>query len=208
MTRVLFVRHGQAEHNLRQAEIVGGRSNHVPLTPQGQDEARMFGMWLKRTELVPAIVAHSGAVRTQQTCTIALAAAEIDIEPHCDPRFQEMSQGEAEGRLRSDVYTPEVIARLAREGLHGKHAGGESLAEVQQRMHAATLELCDQLPTAEGTILVFSHGLAIRALAGALLGLTRLGILTHTTPNVSVTAIDQTDTGLSVAYIGKTVIEE
>lgn len=40
MRRIIFVRHGQSEMNLKQAGIVGGRSNASPLTPLGERQVR------------------------------------------------------------------------------------------------------------------------------------------------------------------------
>lgn len=54
-------------------------------------------------------------------------------------------------------------------------------------------------------ILVFSHGLAIRALVGALRRYNKSEILNLNTPNVSLTSIVVDDSRQLVEYVGKTI---
>ncbi len=205
MSTHLFVRHCQSEHNLTQREVIGGRSHESPPTALGRRQAIAFGKYLAESGIRPETVHHSGAVRTRETCTIALAEAGIQTDPIIDVRLHEVSQGDAEGKQRDEIYTEEVMARLARDGLDGKHMDGESLREAQQRMWDVMLSV--EADSSGGPHLYFSHGLAIRALVGKIRGLTKPNILALRTDNLSVTQIDITDGQPQVVTVGQNVIE-
>lgn len=185
-------------------ELVGGRSNHAPLSEQGSREAIAAGLWLRREGIRPVRALSSGAVRADMTGSLALDAAGLRLPLERDQRLQEMSQGQFEGKPRVNIYTPEMVARLERAGLSGSLPGGESILDVQLRM----LELLDELHRdTDGVVLIFGHGLAIRALAGKIDALTKAQILQLETDNVSATRIDSTNGSHSVAYVGKNVID-
>ena len=205
MTEIYLVRHGEAEHNLREAGFIGGRSHNARLTTNGAKQARRFGRYLQGIDLRTVQIWTSGAVRTNQTAELSLVAAGINPIWREDERFHEVSQGEFEGKPREDVYTDEVIQQLQRDGLDGKLPGGESLADAQQRMYQALIEIHGSQPN--GPVLIHSHGLAIRALAGKLIDADKPTILTMKTPNLSVTTIDVVDGLMHLREIGKNVIE-
>lgn len=54
MLQVLLVRHAQCEMNLEIDKRIGGRTNHSPLTPLGEAQARALGAHLR------AAMAHAG----------------------------------------------------------------------------------------------------------------------------------------------------
>lgn len=205
MTEFLFIRHGEAANNTA-PERIGGQRIDAPLTDKGRRQAQALGRYLRHHEIHPQAVFSSGAVRSDETARLALteAAPSLDIKP--DVRLLEMAQGDYENKLRAEVYTPETIARYNLTSLEGALPGGESIAEVQQRMRSFFEETAALY--SEGIVLVFGHGLAIRALAGALRGFNKAQILAETTPNVSLTAIDSHTTPPAVRFVGKKVRAE
>ncbi len=205
MTEFLFVRHGKASNNLR-PEIISGQSNHAELTETGQAEAVLMGAQLKKQNIAPDAIYSSPAIRAYQTGELALKILKLDMPIIKDERVLEMSQGHVEGTLRALAYTPENIAAFEIETNHGKFPGGESLIDVQDRMHDFLNEKTEQHP--DGTLLVFSHGLAIRALAGSIRTFTKEQILTEETPNVSLTHISNDKSGPTVHFVGKNLIEQ
>jgi broad specificity phosphatase PhoE len=75
-----------------------------------------------------------------------------------------VSQGVIEGRVRTEVYTPQLQARINHNRAHHRNLGGESLAQVQARKVAW---LRQKMQEHEGqTVFAFGHGLAIKALVG------------------------------------------
>ncbi len=75
MKRVLLVRHGECEMNLRVKTHIGGQSNSSPLTPLGRAQAAALGAYL--ASMQPALatpVLSSTAVRAQDTAAIMVQA--------------------------------------------------------------------------------------------------------------------------------------
>lgn len=205
MTEFLFVRHGETEMNL-QTHIVGGRSNHTPLTERGKQQAALLGEHLRQQSVIPNVVFSSGAVRTNETARITLEYAGLSLPIIEDERLLELGQGEYEGSLRSIAYTPENKRRYSIETMDGKFPGGESVLDVQNRKYLFLDE--KHLSHLDDLVLVFGHGLAIRSLAGKIRGFTKQQILAEKTDNASITRIDVVDRTPRVHFVGKTVISE
>lgn len=205
MTEFLFVRHGETEMNL-QTHIVGGRSNHTPLTERGSRQAALLGEYLRQRSIMPDVVFSSGAVRTNETARIALEYAGLSLPIIEDERLLELGQGEYEGSLKSIAYAPENMQRYGIETMDGKFPGGESVPEVQDRKYLFLDE--KHLFHPDNIVLVFGHGLAIRSLAGKIRGFTKQQILAEKTDNASITRIDVIDRTPRVHFVGKTVISE
>ncbi len=205
MTEFLFVRHAEAVTNT-QPDLVGGQNNMTPLTERGRQQAALFGEYLRSNAIVPDVVFSSGAVRADTTAAIALSQAGIELPLLHDDRLQEMAQGRYEGAPRAHAYSPENLEKYAIATMDGKLPGGESMREVQQRMATFLAETSQVHP--QERVLVFGHGLAIRALAGALRGFTKHAILAEQTDNVSLTLIEARDPAPVVHFVGKNVIPE
>lgn len=205
MTEFLFVRHGEALTNTT-PELVGRQSNASPLTERGRQQALELGNYLRTLDTPPSIAFSSGAVRADHTARIALRQAGFTLPLHADARLLEVSQGIFEGIHRSLVYTTENIQRYAIDSPDGKFPEGESLHDAQRRMRTFIEETHESYP--DDTVLAFSHGFAIRALAGALRNFTKDEILADVTGNVSLTAIDMVDGNATVRFVGKRTIPE
>lgn len=74
MTNFLFVRHGESTGNLT-PEYICGRSNHLPLTGSGREQARLLGEYLGAVNYFPNIIISSGATRANETAELATTAA-------------------------------------------------------------------------------------------------------------------------------------
>ena len=208
MTSIYLLRHGESEMNVQAADVVGGRSNHTPLTNWGKEQALLAGRWLLAHDIVPDVVVASPALRTLHTTVLALdgmnmSGRKFDI----DYRLQELSQGIMEGRARSEVWTPDVVTILRQDPMQFKFEKGDSVADVQSRK-IQWLETVEKAHP-KGTVLVGAHGLAIRALVGAIEGWDHKKIIHDTpTPNCSLTLIESTDGQRTVQYVGRDIIAE
>lgn len=205
MTDFLFVRHAEAETNLR-PELIGGRSSHVFPTSRGRIQAKRFGLWLNESDIHFDIAYSSPAIRAHETAKIALAAAQYNAAIILDERLHELSHGKFEGLRREKVYTPDIIALYNLSSSTGALPGGESIDDVASRMMNFLIEKHIDHP--EGVVLVVSHGLAIRTLAGRLEHMTKQQILDTKTANVSITKISVIDTLPTLHFIGKKVVTE
>lgn len=205
MTEFLFVRHAEAVTNTT-PERIGGQSINAELTERGQQQALLLGDYLQQHNLQPQAVFSSGAVRADTTAHIALAQARLKHTIVRDARLLELSQGEFEGALRTMAYSPENLEKYDTASLYGKFPGGESMHDLQQRMGAFLQEVASNYP--KGQVLVFGHGLAIRALAGTLRGLEKEHILAEVTNNVSITSIEVSGATQTVHFVGQKTIPE
>ena len=206
MSTIYLLRHGESELNLIRDEIVGGRSNHTPLTPRGHKQAALAGKWLLARHIVPEVVMCSPAVRARMTVQDALRTLGSDKEVTIDDRIQELGQGIMEGRSRQEVWTDEASAAVLADPMNFAHPEGETFHDVQDRMLDWYYDAVHNHPGA--IVLAGGHGLSIRALAGALLGWSHAEIMAATTPNCSLTRIDDNNGHPSVAYVGKQTSEQ
>lgn len=184
---IYLIRHAESEANLLHGYI-NGRTNESPPTDLGIRQAQRLGSWLEGHELIPDTVLVSPAERTQQTMKHVLGVMGIDPPTRIDDRLQELDQGEWTGRLRTEVYTPEVVRRIILLGKNAAAPGGETMNEVGTRMGRAVSDLINP-----GTTFVFTHGLAIRCLVGQLHGWPQSRIRIDNTPNTSLTRLIRKD---------------
>jgi alpha-ribazole phosphatase len=154
-TSIWLVRHGQTE--LNKARRYQGSSDS-PLTDYGLRQAQALGKRLRRIPFKVAIV--SPCLRAQLTAEALLADRDITFVE--DPRWRETNHGQWEGLTYQEVrarFPEEAVARFA-DVLHGRPSGGESLAEVAQRVLAGWRALLQHNPG--GRILVVSHATPIQ----------------------------------------------
>jgi 2,3-bisphosphoglycerate-dependent phosphoglycerate mutase/probable phosphoglycerate mutase len=154
-TSIWLIRHGQTEYN-RQRRYQG--SSESPLTPFGAAQAAAVARRLRRIPFTHAFVSPSG--RTHATAAAILAGR--DLAAHEDPRWAETAHGRWEGLTYAEVVARfrEEAARRFADQLYGRAEGGESLAEVQQRVAAAWNELLREHPG--GRILIVTHATPIQ----------------------------------------------
>jgi broad specificity phosphatase PhoE len=161
---VFLTRHGLSEHNLNTRYFMG-RSPPSRLTEQGREQARRLAARLAADARVRHVVASSlpRALETAQIVAGRLGLASL----HSDDAFWELSKGEWEGRMPRDGVPAEVQRRLAEDPLGFQYPGGESLAQVEQRVAPAFWRWCTDLQP--GGILFVLHGDVICALLHHLL---------------------------------------
>lgn len=170
MTEIYLLRHAQTELNASR-KIIGGRSNHLPLSDAGREQARQRGLRLRDEGLLFDRVFCSSAVRTCETLDIIRKHTPLTtgiITWHDE--LNELSQGAWEGRLRDEIYTVEQLAEIHARVPYFKAPGGESHKEVEQRMMAFVMrEILE--PYAGGRFLIVGHGMTFRCLLQGLFSL-------------------------------------
>lgn len=190
MVTVHFIRHAESLNNVNR-HLVGGRSAHLPLTERGEMQARLLGQRLKEDGFLPDRIYTSDAVRTIETARIALECLDLDHLPRMEqPELAEHSQGEWEGAVRKEVYSPEVREEIRRNPLDFKAPGGESQRETRARMLGwLEREVRSQKENEALNIAAFSHGFAIRSLIGELTGADAYITRQIVTYNTSITTV-------------------
>lgn len=195
-----FIRHGESQMNVT-THLIGGRSNHTPLTTKGVNQAQLLGNYFLKENIFPDRVFVSPAVRTLQTCQYALEPLGLDIEPIVSEEIQELDQGSYAGKERTSVYTAEVIERIKLQGKDFKLPGGESLNDVSFRMNG-WLQTISSNTDVERTF-VFGHGLAIRSLVASIYDWSHKQILETIIPNTSLTLLVRNEGNWELEFVGK-----
>jgi probable phosphoglycerate mutase len=149
-----LIRHGQTEWSLSGHHT--GRTD-IPLTVQGEDEARELKPWLTHRQF--ARVFTSPRQRAKRTCELAGLGSQAELEPD----LAEWDYGDYEGKLSSDIHKQRPDWNVFRDGC----PGGEMPADVVARADRLIARLC----TMDGTIALFSHGQFGVALAARWIGL-------------------------------------
>ncbi|MEU1625121.1 histidine phosphatase family protein [Streptomyces sp. NPDC020096] len=162
--RVVLWRHGQTAWNLER-RFQG--STDIPLTETGVAQARRAARLL--AALKPDVVISSDLRRASAT------AAELTAVTGLQPTFYEALRETYAGAWQG-LTSDEIVERYGEQYLAWKRGepvrrgGGELETEVADRAAPVVLREVEKLPE-DGTLLVVSHGGAIRVTIGRLLGL-------------------------------------
>ncbi|HAS46744.1 MAG TPA: hypothetical protein DCS93_40040 [Microscillaceae bacterium] len=166
MLHLYFVRHAESLSNVNH-HLIGGRSNHTPLTEKGIQQAKKLGERLATTAVKLDVVAASSAVRAYDTAKIMCERANLDFDQVLvSDELQELSQGDWEGKVRKEIYTPQMLSQINSNNWLHKAPNGESQKEVEERMfgwmekHVFPLNDPDQAVHCA----IVTHGNAIRCL--------------------------------------------
>ena len=163
--RIIFARHGRTAANVSKA--LDSRPPGMPLDEVGLAQAEDLARRLAG-EPVTAVYA-SRATRAQQTAAPVAAAHGLPVVVL--DGVQEADCGELEGATdpASHERFQDVYEAWLNDEFDARLPGGESATEVRARFVAA-VEGVTGLDTGPGTVVVVSHGAAIRLGVGALLG--------------------------------------
>jgi broad specificity phosphatase PhoE len=181
---------------LRHGETVWNRDRRFqgrldsPLTDTGRDQARRYGLALRRAvgATMPDLVS-SPLGRAVETMRLACVAAGWDpARCRLDPDVQEVSIGEYDGLTRDEIPDFDRLAAQYEAGdsflFHAP--GGERWDEVIARLDRALARFD---PAAE--TIVFLHGVSGKMLRGRALGLDRAATLTLDSPQEAFFRLDR-----------------
>ncbi|MBQ8858868.1 MAG: histidine phosphatase family protein [Clostridia bacterium] len=197
MTRMIFVRHGESEANLRHA-FAGWTNAH--LTEKGHEQAQKTAEYLKRYHID---VAYASDLRRAYDTAKHIADAQgIEVKP--EEGLREIFAGDWENRLFDEIATQDAEAwQVWRQDIgRAQPAGGESTAALQARV----AETVDRIRRAhEGkTILIGTHATPIRVMECLWRGLPLAEAKTiNWVPNASVTVIEYEGDTPRIVCIGE-----
>jgi 2,3-bisphosphoglycerate-dependent phosphoglycerate mutase len=181
MAKLILLRHGQSTWNLEN-RFTGWID--VPLTPQGEDEARDAGTKLKD---IPLDIAYTSVLkRAIDTLTIALeAAGQMGIPTLYDAALNERMYGDLQGLNKAetaDKFGAEQV-RLWRRSYDVAPPNGESLKDTAARtLPYFQSKIMDSLREGKNTI-ISAHGNSLRAIGMVLDNLDEAGVLKLEIPN-------------------------
>ncbi|WP_377274319.1 histidine phosphatase family protein [Peterkaempfera sp. SMS 1(5)a] len=162
--RVVFWRHGQTAWNL-EGRFQG--STDIPLTETGRAQARRAARLL--AALKPDAIIASDLGRAADTAAELAAVTGLAVSHH--EGLRETYAGVWQGLTNAEIqqkYGDDYAAW--RRGEPVRRGGGELETEVADRAVPVILEAVEKLPE-DGTLVVVSHGGAIRTSVGRLIGL-------------------------------------
>jgi broad specificity phosphatase PhoE len=168
-----LLRHGETQWN-RDRRFQGRFDS--PLTERGRDQARRYGVALRRAlgGTVPELVS-SPLGRAVETMRLACAAAGWDpARCRLDPDLREISLGEYDGLRRDEIPDfDRLAARHAVDDSFFFHCpGGEDWEAMTSRLDRALARFNAGIDT-----VVFVHGISGKLLRGRILGLDRAAVL-------------------------------
>ena len=160
-SRVVLWRHGQTDMNLT-GRIQGARD--FPLNDAGLRQAREAAAALAPLE--PSLIVSSPLARARQTAEALSSVVGVDVE--ADDRLKERSFGLFEGLTGEEIEEryPEQY-RAWRQAKEPEGVGAERQADVGRR---ASRAIEDWAAKTDGTLVVASHGAAIKLATISLLG--------------------------------------
>lgn len=163
--RVIFWRHGRTEWNAR--GLFQGQED-ISLDDLGRQQAREAAVELAHVS--PALILSSDLARSADTGRELASLTGLPLE--LDERFRETYAGRWQGLSFGEIAArfPKDHAAWRGGDPDVRAGGGESRLDVGQRMSKATLDAVASLESGQ-TLVVASHGGAIRAGLAALMGL-------------------------------------
>lgn len=163
MSRLILARHGQTDANVTKA--LDSRPPGAPLNARGLGQAAALGERLAGERL--SAVHASTATRAQQTAAPVAAAHGLDLQ--IVEGVHEVFCGDLEGRSdeRARELFDETYHAWWTGDLDAHLPGGESARELRARYMPVVGAILDGAPD---TVVLVSHGAAIRLAAAALLG--------------------------------------
>lgn len=157
--RLIIVRHGEAEHNVKALMVAHGPSR---LTEKGRAQVQRVAERLRGEHLDVAYSSHSErAVHTAQ----GILSLHPGVELVIDDLLRERVMGEMEGKTREE-FIADAKASGVRWFEH-RPKGGESMLETQTRAQQFMEKTRERYRGQ--TVLLVSHGGFIRALLAYLL---------------------------------------
>lgn len=154
MTRFCLVRHGQTDWNL-EGRYQG--QSEVPLNARGQEQARRVAEKLKGQSF--AAIYSSDLGRAKETADFIANVLKIPVQ--VDTRLREINQGEWEGKLVTFIqqHYDGLWRQRSTDPASARPPGGETVAEVAERVSQALDEIAAEYPHA--SVLISSHGLSL-----------------------------------------------
>ncbi|MCU0495142.1 MAG: histidine phosphatase family protein [Chloroflexaceae bacterium] len=190
------MRHGQTLYNLQRRYQ---SYSDTPLTEHGQRQAAALAHRLRRIPFTVALV--SPVERARATAAHLLAGREV---PQLEaPGWAETNHGRWEGLTYREVlarFPGEAQARWG-QGIHGRAQGGESLAEVVERVGAAWADLLRRYPG--GRVLVVTHATPIQLLLCAISGMPPANHWQWRVDQGSLTSLDVYATGTIMRMVNE-----
>ncbi|WP_161977093.1 alpha-ribazole phosphatase [Dictyobacter kobayashii] len=168
VSRLWLVRHGETDWN-REGRLCGHQD--VSLSSTGEMQARWVGAQLNSRPIVA--VYASDLQRTVKTAELLAQQHSLPLTIQTQSAWRELSFGEWEGLTYAEIAAryPDQLDFFTKP-LHSSPPGGETLAELLQRVQPAFAQLVrDARTLPAGELVLVSHSGVLRVLVCSLLGI-------------------------------------
>jgi broad specificity phosphatase PhoE len=159
-----LIRHSTTRRN-QNSQIIG-QDAEEPLAPEGVIEANKLAARFQQAGITHDCLFVSPYTRAQETCKIVCAHYPKGTPIITVPEIREINQGEAKGKDRRELYTPEKQDYYEHMGMAHHHPKGESLFELEHRVFGwfqkEVLNNPQTRTDKELKLAIFSHGLSIK----------------------------------------------
>ena len=183
---IWLVRHGQTAFNAT-GRIQGAKDS--PLTALGVEQARRVGARLREVVPAEARIIASPLGRTQHTARLIREMSGLAAEIETDVRLAEISLGEWDGMLRTDIrkFAPDFDQGQSRWNWFFNAPGGDTYEALTERLGG----WLEEARAHAGPIVAVSHGVSGRILRGLFLQLPRDEALMLDIPQDAVFSLKQ-----------------
>ncbi len=163
-------RHAEVPSNLDRIKYIGGQSNHLQLSPRGIKQSEALACRLKEEGIIFDEIYSSTAIRAIHTTKINCNILGFPLDKIVYvPQLLELSQGDWEGKERSQIITPQVLEDMTKLHWEFKAPNGESQRDLEERAYGWVDETFLVKKKDNITVGLFTHGVTIKCfLRGAL----------------------------------------
>ncbi|BCT76453.1 phosphoglycerate mutase [Sinomonas cyclohexanicum] len=163
--RIVFWRHGRTDWNA--AGRFQGQTD-IPLNDEGHRQAALAARRL--ASLGPDAIVSSDLARTRSTADTLASVTGLPVS--VDAGLRETNAGQWQGHTFDAIRAmdPDALHLWEEGDVHTRAGGAETRLDVAARVHHAVDRALGDVP-ADGTLVVVSHGGAIRVGLAHLLGL-------------------------------------
>ena len=183
-----LVRHGESTWNLA-GRIQGQSPEAGGLTAAGRAQARLTADLLAERSTRPAAIVASDLIRARETAEIIASVLDMPLE--FDSELREQQLGVLEGHrldapFADDPTAQHAVDRLWREPFR-RPDGGESIADMYERIHRALRRHAKSRPGAE--VVLVTHGGPVRMASATQAPAPGVAVPRVGVDNASVTSI-------------------
>ncbi|NPA26302.1 MAG: histidine phosphatase family protein [Chloroflexi bacterium] len=159
MTTLLLVRHGETDWN-REGRYQGQAD--PGLNARGRAQAQALAHRLRAAGWRPQVIYTSPLRRAAETAAILNQAWQVPVR--VDPRLMEIHQGAWQGLTVDEIARrwPQLFEAWERTPWAVRPPGGETLAEVRDRVYAAIDDIVQRHPN--DIVLVVAHRIPLAML--------------------------------------------
>ena len=192
---IIFLRHGQAENNTKR--ILAGRTEGVPLTKIGIEQAEQIGKYLKPIDI--SAIYSSPIERADNTAKIVAESNSIDYK--LDERLTELDMGKFTRMPYDEIFAKHgnvFLKFYSNDPIISKY-NVETFPHVQKRvmdMLDYTIKKHDQ-----ENVLLVTHMDPIKSVIAKVMDLKPLSLFELIIANCSLTVIKHHDEKLSLSAI-------